>query len=170
VRCALEENNSGDIRYDKLCRLIDECDYSIHDLSHVELGPAGLPRFNMPFELGLYLGACRFGGRRHRRKTALIMVGEPFVLPVYLSDVGGNDPHAHHSDPIEVVRIVRRYLKERPDGTPLPGATQMRDAFQRFQSALPSLAEELQLAVHECDPFRDYVDYVNLVNQFLQQV
>jgi len=33
ARCALEENDSGDIRLDKLVRLIDECPRSIHDLS-----------------------------------------------------------------------------------------------------------------------------------------
>jgi hypothetical protein len=64
VRCALEDSNSGDIRFDKLCRLIQASERSIHDLSRTEVGKAGLPRFNMPFELGLMMGAKRFGGGR----------------------------------------------------------------------------------------------------------
>lgn len=99
VRCALEEQDGADIRFDKLCRLIAESDRTIHDLSRTELGPNDLPRFNMPFELGLAMGAKRFGARRQRRKTALIMVAEPYRLPAYLSDLGGNDLSAHHSDP-----------------------------------------------------------------------
>jgi hypothetical protein len=53
ARCALEDDDSGDIRFDKLCRFIEESDRSVHDLSRVELGANDLPRFNMPFELGL---------------------------------------------------------------------------------------------------------------------
>jgi hypothetical protein len=65
VRCALEENNAGNIRFDKLCQLIEASDRSVHDLSRVELNPLGFPRFNMPFEFGLCLGAKRFGGKTH---------------------------------------------------------------------------------------------------------
>ncbi len=60
VRCALEDDDSGDIRLDKLVELIRECPRSIHDLSRIEPGENDLPRFNMPFELGLALGAKRF--------------------------------------------------------------------------------------------------------------
>src|SRR5262249_22904383 len=58
VRCALEESDSGDIRLDRLVRLIAESPRSIHDLSRIEIGE--LPRFNMPFELGMTMGAKRF--------------------------------------------------------------------------------------------------------------
>ena len=54
VRCALEANDDCDIRFDKLCRMIAASGKSVHDLSRVELGPVGLPRFNMPFEFGLF--------------------------------------------------------------------------------------------------------------------
>ena len=46
--------------------LISASPRSIHDLSRVELGENELPRFNMPFELGMALGAKRFGGPAHR--------------------------------------------------------------------------------------------------------
>ena len=61
VRCALEDDDSGDIRLDKLVELIRECPRSIHDLSRIEPGENDLPRFNMPFELGLALGAKNSG-------------------------------------------------------------------------------------------------------------
>lgn len=55
-RCALEEADSGEVRVDKIARLIRECHYAIHNISRVELDPVHrLPRFNMPFELGLDL-------------------------------------------------------------------------------------------------------------------
>ena len=168
VRCALEEDDAGDIRFDKLCRLIEISDRSIHDLSRIELGPHGLPRFNMPFELGLLMGAKRFGGKRQRQKTTLIMIAEQYRLPVYLSDLAGNDPDAHHGRPEEIIRIVRRYLHARPDGTPLPGAARMLADFNRFKEALPELAAALDIAPSEIDPYLDYRSYVWLLAEFLK--
>jgi hypothetical protein len=63
----------------------------------------------MPFELGLALGAKRFG--RRPRDRIKIMVGERYKLPAYLSDLGGNDPDAHEHEPDKVIRIVRNYLQ-----------------------------------------------------------
>jgi hypothetical protein len=53
-RCVLEVPSSRD-RLDRLVRLIGTCGASVHDLSRVELTrrPFRVPRFNMPFELGL---------------------------------------------------------------------------------------------------------------------
>ena len=169
VRCALEENNAGNIRYDKLCLLIADSDKSVHDLSRVELNPLGFPRFNMPFELGLCLGAKRFGGKKYSAKSALVMIREPYKLPIYLSDVAGSDPDPHYDKPEEVIRIVRRYLHQRPDGTQLPGAAHILDEFNRFKTSLPVMAASLKIADNELDPFRDYRDYTALLAEFLLQ-
>ena len=62
ARCALEQDDSGEIRLPKIERIIEESRFGIHDLSAVELDAAThLPRFNMPLELGLFLGCRRFG-------------------------------------------------------------------------------------------------------------
>ena len=44
-------------RLERILQLIQECAYSIHDLSRVELDAKApqVPRFNMPFELALLL-------------------------------------------------------------------------------------------------------------------
>lgn len=167
ARCALEENNAGDIRFDKLCRIIRESEKSIHDLSRIELS-AGFPRFNMPFELGLFMGAQRFGGSRQRAKTALIMVKERYRLPHYLSDLAGVDPEPHDGDPAQIIRAVRRYLSARPDGAQLPGAARMLEVFEQFKLALPALAAAAELKPNEFDPFHDYRDYLTLLTEFLR--
>lgn len=167
VRCALEVNDSGDIRYDKLCRLIESCDRSVHDLSRTEIGASGMPRFNMPFELGLTMGARRFGGKRQRKKSALIMVAEPYRMPVYLSDLAGNDPEAHHGRPEEVIRLVRRYLHAKPDGEPLPGPARIVKEYRHFKHQLPQMASALHIAPDEIDPFREYRTYVALLSEYL---
>lgn len=169
VRCALEESDTGDLRFEKLCRLIAQSHRSVHDLSRVELGDRGLPRFNMPFEFGLFLGARKFGGKTHRSKSALAMVKERYRLPEYLSDAGGNDPDCHHGRPEEVIRIVRRYLSVRPDGSPLPGAARFIDEFNDFKLALPDLATEFHFKRDEIDLLREYRDYMALLTAFLNR-
>ena len=73
-RCARENDDGGEVRIDKICRIIAESRYGIHDISKTEPDSAsGLPRFNMPLELGLFLGARKFGGKKHAQKKSLIM-------------------------------------------------------------------------------------------------
>ena len=134
ARCALEENDAGDIRFDKLRKLIAESNYSIHDLSRTKSGTEGLPRFNMPFELGFMMGAKHFGGPKQRAKRACIMVAKDYVLPKYLSDLAGNDPAAHGGDPREVIRIVRDHFHRDPVGGRLPGRCALGLPFWGFST------------------------------------
>jgi hypothetical protein len=92
VRCALEDANGANVRLAKIAGLIADSPRSIHDLSRTQVSSGGLPRFNMPFELGMFIGAKTFGGPHHAGKSALVLVNERYVLPAYLSDLGGNDP------------------------------------------------------------------------------
>jgi len=56
---------------DKLYGLIEACRYGIHDLSRTELDKSHqLPRFNMPLELGIFLGARRYGGAGKSRSNS----------------------------------------------------------------------------------------------------
>lgn len=166
VRCALEEDDAGDVRFDKLCELIADCDRTIHDLSRTAAGADGFPRFNMPFELGLMMGARRYGRGRQRAKRAVIMVAEQFVMPRFLSDLAGNDPRAHHNDPRNVIRIVRDHLHVDPAEERLPGAAHMADLLDEFQADLPDLAAAANLRPEEVDPYRGYRNYMDLLRSF----
>ena len=65
ARCALEVDDSGLVRIQKIEQIIADCRFGIHDISRVEPDPqTQLPRFNMPLELGLFLGARRYGNKR----------------------------------------------------------------------------------------------------------
>lgn len=166
VRCALEDADGANIRFDKLRRLIGESRRTIHDLSRIELGANALPRFNMPFELGLAMGAKYFGGPKLRGNSALIMVRKDYVLNAYLSDLGGNDPVAHNDDPHEVIRAVTRYLHTTPQGQVLRGARKSIARFERFKAALPTVAATFGRAEDEVNPFKDYRVYLVLQQEF----
>jgi hypothetical protein len=79
-RSALEIYNSAQVRIEKIFRLIETCRFGIHDISRTEPdADSGLPRFNMPLELGIFLGAQRFGTRQHKTKNCLILDREPLM-------------------------------------------------------------------------------------------
>jgi hypothetical protein len=62
--------------------------YGVHDTSRTEVdGEPPLPRFNMPLELGLFLGARKYGGREHRPKSCIIFDRELHRFQRYISDI-----------------------------------------------------------------------------------
>ena len=166
VRCALEESDAGDIRYAKLLRLIAGSDDTIHDLSRTASNDLGLPRFNMPFELGLAMGARSFGAGRQRTKRTCIMVARDHTLPRYLSDLSGADPVAHNDDAHTVIRIVRDHLHTAPDGRRLPGAAHMVELFNRFCADRPFLARQASLTVPETHARLAYRNFMDLLRAF----
>lgn len=92
-RCVLEIPTTS-ARLTRLIDLISQCDYSIHDLSRVQLsGPAPrCPRFNMPFELGLAVAVAVHGSQKHHW---IILEAVRHRLLRSLSDLNGFDPFIH---------------------------------------------------------------------------
>lgn len=148
-RSALEYQDSGDIRVEKIGRIIEQSGFGIHDISKAELDPAsGLPRFNMPFELGLFLGAKRFGGdRRQKGKRRLIMDSDPHRYTIFFTDIRGQDPESHDGDPVQAISVVRNWLDHarRTKTQPLPGGNAIAQRHQRYQDNLPELAAGFEL-------------------------
>ena len=94
-RSALETINSGQERLAKICYIIKECQFSIHDISRVGVGPSGsnnLPRFNMPFEFGIFYGAEHFGRGVQKNKKSLVLDSEKYRYQQTLSDIAGKVP------------------------------------------------------------------------------
>ncbi len=122
ARCALEIDDAGDTRRDKILRIISECKYGVHDISATELNPIILPRFNMPLELGLYLGCKRYGPPAQRSKAVLILDREPYRYRNFISDVAGQDILAHGADPRRAMIELRNWLASKAG--PLPGGAE----------------------------------------------
>lgn len=164
-RCALEEADSGDVRVDKIGRLIRECHYAIHDISRVELDPVHrLPRFNMPFELGLDLGCRKFGGPAYAAKKLLILDSESYRYQKYLSDIAGQDIRSHAARPEQVLRVVRDWLKT-TSRRQVPGDSFIRDQYKAFAEALPAICDQQQINRASLN----YLDFAQIVEEWLRQ-
>src|SRR5258708_37919031 len=74
VRSALEVEDSGQARVEKILNIIEQSKFGIHDISRAGLDRAtGLARFNMPLELGFFLGATRYGSSEERAKRCSVL-------------------------------------------------------------------------------------------------
>jgi len=163
ARCTLEEPDSGEARVRRIHRLLRTSQYSIHDISRVELTP-DLPRFNMPFELGLDLGCRAFGSAAAKRKRCLILDSEPFRYQRFLSDIAGQDIRAHANSPEEVIHVVRNWLRSASSRRTIPGPVRIKERFARFASVLPDCCDRIGLDRQDVQ----FPEYVTMIEEWLK--
>lgn len=160
LRCALEADDAAENRLAKILSIIDQCPYGVHDISRTEAdGDPPLPRFNMPLELGIFLGAKRFGSRRHKEKRCIIFDRESHRYQRFMSDIAGQDIHCHLGDAETLIRELAAWLRLHSGVANLPGGNAIANEYEDFQKALPAIAAERGLEIEELT-FADYSDIV----------
>ena len=128
-----ETKSSSDIRINKIKELIAEADYGIHDLSRCRLKKISeLPRFNMPFELGLDIGSLEYGNRKQKQKKILILEREKYFYQKVLSDISGQDIRNHNDKPIELIEIIRDWFSTLNEKKKYDSPTKIWNAFNKF--------------------------------------
>jgi len=164
VRCATEYDDASEIRLSKILRIIAECRLGIHDLSRTEMDKQSrLPRFNMPFELGLFLAAKHFGRGEHDRKVCLVFERENHAYETFISDIKGQDIAAHGNKPRTMVMNVRNWLAANSRRTSLQGGHAVWRDYKAFQRWLPAKCRQVELRVRDLT----FGDYVNLVYEWI---
>jgi hypothetical protein len=154
-RCARENDDGGEARIEKICRIIRECRYGVHDISNTELDAAsGLPRFNMPLELGLFLGARNFGPK-HSGKKALIFDRQKYRYQQFISDIAGQDIHAHEGKIDRLVEEIATWFRDEAGDARVPGGRAIAAEFKRFQADLPDILRVRKLEPQELT-FKDF--------------
>jgi hypothetical protein len=145
ARCALEVDDASEARLAKITRIIKRCTYGIHDISFVGLDAGtSLPRFNMPLELGLYLGCKFFGSESQQRKGCLILDSEPYRYRASMSDISGQDIHTHKGEPERAITEVRNWLANVSKTKGLPGGAEIAGRYARFVKDLPNICKKLK--------------------------
>tara|TARA_R110000782_G_scaffold129099_1_gene220668 strand:+ start:1691 stop:2308 length:618 start_codon:yes stop_codon:yes gene_type:complete len=162
-RCALEEPDSGEVRVQRIQRIVETSKYSLHDISRVELTPE-YPRFNMPFELGIDLGCRIYGQHAMKRKRCLILDTERYRYQQFFSDIAGQDIRAHQNSPDLVIKIVRDWLKAVSRRQTIPGPQTIRRHFTNFSAVLPTYCDNLGLDRHDIE----FVEYVTMIEEWLK--
>lgn len=160
-RSALEVEDSSEVRIGKVIRIISACRLSIHDISRTQLEPGSrLPRFNMPLELGIFIGAKAFGGKHHRRKAAVVFDTDPFRYRKYISDIAGQDIRAHGQQPSQVIQQIRDFLAAHcDDGIVLPGGDKLVERYSLFRHGLAATCADVHLLPDKLT-FRDLTNFI----------
>ena len=138
ARCALEEEDASQVRIDKIYNIIAHCRYGIHDISRTELDEiTGLPRFNMPLEFGVFLGAKKFGTAEQKKKNCLVLDKEQYRYQKFISDIAGQDIQAHDNSPEEIVTVVRNWLRNASNREKIPSPSIIWDHYQDCNCLVP---------------------------------
>ena len=160
-RSASEEKDSGNVRLVKIMEIIAESKFGIHDISRTEIDKSThLPRFNMPFELGLFLGAKKFGDKVQKRKNILILDKEKYRYQKFISDIAGQDIEEHNENSNEAILKTRNWLNNTVSRT-IPGGNSIYSRYQTFQKNLPDLCKALNVKTNEV-LYKDYCKFIKI--------
>jgi hypothetical protein len=144
--CVLEVPSDGRNRLERIFGLIASCGASIHDLSRVGLsGDLKVPRFNMPFELGITYTLSQITSHGF-----FVLEEQAFRLQASLSDLNGHDPHIHDGTPTGVLRCVLDCFGTPAKSPPL-------SALETLTKRLTQTALRLQREHKTEGPFHPYL-------------
>jgi len=164
-RCALEIDDGTEVRFNKICRIVEECDYGIHDISYARIDPrTKLARFNMPLELGLFLGCKRYGGQMHAKKACLILDHSSYRYRSFVSDISGQDIHSHDNRVPRLITVVSDWLRSRSRRSNIPGGKTIFKRYIEFQKAMTKICRRMGIERRELT----FVDFSAIVRSWLK--
>ncbi len=165
-RSALEAANNP-VRLSRIIQIINDSLYAIHDLSRAGVDSrTGLARFNMPLELGIFLGAKEFGGKRNAMKTYLMLDRDRYRYQKFISDLSGIDPKAHNNKPETAIIKVRDWLNDVTNvDFNIQSGRIIAKKYDEFRKDLPGLATDVGLKLKDLT----YRDYCYVVQEWLNQ-
>lgn len=162
-KIALERSDSGEQRIDKICELIKESKYSIHDLSRLKSKERGeFYRLNMPFELGVDYGSRRFAANELKTKKYLILEKGTFDYRKALSDISGVDIKSHDNQPAKMVQAIRNWFVETVGLKNVAGPTAIWYEFNDFASDFYTQRKSEGFSREDLNvmPVREYIDFI----------
>lgn len=133
-RCVLEIPDGGQGRLARIVRLIRRCSASINDVSRVQVsGPLRVPRFNMPFELGLACAVAKLAGS-HRY---FVFEEVSHRIEHSLNDLNGHDPQIHQGTQVGILNALLNCFATR-------GATPSLDELHRLARRVRRASNQLK--------------------------
>ncbi len=125
----------GQRRLDRILTLIRQSQYSIHDLSRVQLDRKSprTPRFNMPFELGLTVALEKTA---HPDHSWVVCESVRRRINKSLSDLDGTDPYIHGGT---IAGVFREMGNAFVGSSRQPTVTEMSQIYRVLRAQFPSV-------------------------------
>ncbi len=117
-------------RLAKIIELIEKCTFSIHDLSRIEAS-RGIPRFNMPLELGIAL--YRSTKAKH---DVYVFESKAFRAQRSTSDINKMDPRIHSGSPKGILSALLSLFWQSDNPMTVP---EMLRSYHAVKVKLPQL-------------------------------
>ena len=123
-----------------------------------------MPSFNVPLELGLFLGAQKYEALTTRQKKSLIMDKAKFRYQEFISDLAGIEIASHGGEARLLISIIRNWLSAYSKQH-LPGNNMIWKQFRLFNSAVPEITKDLNIKGYELA----YTDYIFMMDSWLRE-
>jgi len=88
-------------------------------------------------------------------KKALILDREPFRYRTFLSDIAGQDIHAHGGDVAALIEQVATWLRDEVRDRDVPGGRAIATEYERFRADVPDICAVKRLYLDEIT-FKDF--------------
>lgn len=144
---------SSRYQLDRIYRLIENAQFSFHDLSWMSLDPKPprTPRLNMAFELGLTVAISRAPGVDHQW---FAFDTEPYRLDKALSDLRGIRPWIHDRTPEGILRGLMNALGRQKHQ---PSLANLLAIYADVETAARRIKREYSNDLFDTRPFADLV-------------
>ncbi len=128
----------GQRRLDRILTLIQQSQYSIHDLSRVKLDrkPPATPRFNMPFELGITVALEK---TVHRNHAWVVCESMRRRISKSLSDLDGTDAYIHDGT---IKGVFREMSNAFVGSSRQPTVTEMMQIYRVLRTQFDSILKK----------------------------
>ncbi|MFZ4802102.1 MAG: SUMF1/EgtB/PvdO family nonheme iron enzyme [Chlorobium sp.] len=166
-RCALEVDDAGKTRIENIIKIIKDCRFGIHDISRTELDNANkFPRFNMPFELGLFFCAQKFGLEDQKKKLLIVLDNQPYRYQKYISDISGQDIKSYnYQDYNTFIKCIRDVLNSYVDNNSLYASKVILEQYNLF---VIKRERQIQMEGLDIDDLH-YIDRMRLLKKCLNK-
>lgn len=111
----------------------------------------------MPLELGVFIGASKFGYAAQKKKKTLILDRESYRYQKFISDIAGQDVRSHGDKPSQAIAHIRNWLNAASGHKTIPGGAAINTRYQKFQDTFAKTLPDIQLQAGEVT----YNDYCN---------
>jgi hypothetical protein len=156
-RCSKEVDNATVFRLSAIVDIMRDCRYGVHDLSRIELDAnSRMPRFNMPFELGVFYSAKHFGNAQQKRKECLVLEKQQYRYQKFISDISGIDVTPHQNRQKKLILSVRNWLVTASRRTTIPPGETIHNRFNKFQTGMRRACNQRALD-YDSMPFTEIV-------------
>jgi len=162
-RIASERSDSLELRLPKIKELIRKSKYSIHDLSRMKTYKIGdLPRFNMPFEIGIDYGCRAYGAKKHKSRQCLILAEKRYGYQKALSDLSGVDIASHNSNQRNLIKQVRNWIRGTLTTKDIESPSVLWNYYLEFTAHFGMAVQDKSFTKKDIEdmPVVEYMDYV----------